>query len=317
MKLGSPEEQTAMLQEAEKNLKEAIRLNPSVLPAYLNLALVYEELGQKDNARDAFSALIDQPESDSDKQAAYLARLKRGNIYFEAGQNQLAVVDYQDAINLSPSPIGYFNLGQTHARLGQAELALDAFHHAIRLNSKYLEAYQRMGEVALQLKRYNEAIDAYSREIKIHQDGGNLAGQMVAHLNLGRAYRLSGNRNQEAQKEFKIAGDLSSKLSDDAIYTTISYEMGLTHYAAREMDKAADIFANSAEIFDIDGKPIQSIEARIYLARALKAQGETAEALQELDLAQEQLDKANLNPANPEVIRLNNEIALLRPTLTQ
>lgn len=307
----TPEVQASLLQEAEKNFKQAIRLKPTLLAAYLNLALIYDEMNRDDDAKDAFTALIERPESDSDPQAAYLARLKRGNLYFEAGQDQLAVVDYQDAVNLSPSPVGYFNLGQAHARLGQAELALDAFHHAIRLNPKYLQAFQRLGEVALQLKRYNDAIDAYTREIKMHQDGGNLAGQMVAHLNLGRAYRES-KQIEKAHEELQKAANLSTKLSDDAFFTVISYEMGLTHFAAGEMDVAADIFANSAEIFDIDGKPVQSIEARIYFARALTSLKDFSEALEELDLAEDQLNRSGLNPAEADAIRLKNEIAQYR-----
>jgi hypothetical protein len=173
-----------------------------------------------------------------------------------------------------------------------------------------------MGEVALQLKRYSAAIEAYTTEIKLHEDGGNLAGQMIAHLNLARVYRVTGNRFKDAQKEFDLAANLAAKLADDQIFTTISYEKGLTHYEAGEMEEAADIFANSAEIFDIDDKPRESIDARIYLAKALNAQGQTAEALQELNIAQKQLELADFDQANPDGLRLKNEIALLRPLLT-
>ncbi len=311
-----PQEKEPLLLEARKSLEQAIKLKPALLPAYLNLASIFEVLGDKEKAIDTFTGLIERPESDTDRQAAYLARLKRGNLYFESDQNRLAVVDYQDAVNLSPSPVGYFNLGQAHARINQPELALDAFQHAVHLNNKYLEAYQRMGEVALQIKKYNEAIAAYNQEIKLHEDGGNLAGQMIAHLNLGRAFRLSGNRYQEAQREFKLAANLSSKLGDDSLFTTITYEIGLTHFEANEMAEAIDIFANAAEIFDIDGEIRQSVEARIYLARALTAQGRTVEAQKELDLAEQQLadEGTQLDPTNLEDIRLKNEIAALRPS---
>jgi tetratricopeptide (TPR) repeat protein len=173
-----------------------------------------------------------------------------------------------------------------------------------------------MGEMALRLGRFREAAEAYLKEIKMHEEGGNLSGQMIAHLNLGRAYRLSGNRNEEAQKEFKVASALSAKLADDAIFTTISTEMGLTHLAANEFEKAADIFANNAEILEIDGKERQSVEARIYLARVLNAQGKKAEALQELDQAEKQLDDAGFDLTNPEDVRLKNDITILRTNLT-
>jgi tetratricopeptide (TPR) repeat protein len=311
---GPPEERAQLLEEARKNLEQAVRLKPELLPAYLNLAMVFEELGETEKAIQAYTDLLERPESDADSQAAYLALLRRGNLYFENKDDRLAVVDYQDAVAMSPSAIGYFNLGQTHARLGQSELALDAFHHAVNLNDQYMEAYQRLGELALQTNRSTEAIEAYTQELKLHQAGGNLAGQMVAHLNIGRAYRQLGEHTQEVLIELRQAADLAGKLADDLVFTSASYEMGLVHFGEDEMEEAAENFATSAELFDVLEQPYQSVEAGLFLARAFNAQGKTAEALTALETAEARLNEV-ANPTQPDHTRLQNEIATLRQTL--
>lgn len=314
--VGPPEEKAVLLDEARKSLEQAVRLKPELLPAYLNLALVFEELGEDEKAIQVYTNLLGQRESDADPQAAYLALLRRGNLYFEKKDDRLAVVDYQDAVALAPSAVGYFNLGQTHARLGQAELALDAFYHAVRLNDKYLEAYQRLGELALQTNRPEVAIEAYSQELKLHQAGGNLAGQMAAHLNSGRAYRQLGEHTQEALLELRQAADLAGKLEDDLVFTLASFEMGLVHFGEDEMGEAAEKFATSAELFDVLEQPYQSVQASVLLARALNAAGKTAETVQALETAEVRLDEIT-TPTQPDHARLQNEIETLRQTLSE
>jgi tetratricopeptide (TPR) repeat protein len=240
--------------------------------------------------------------------------LRRGNLYFEAQQYQLAIVDYQDAVDMSPDESGYFNLGQAYLRTGQLELALDAFRQTTRLNSNHLPAYQRLGEVALQLNHLNTASEAFSRELKLQEEEANLAGQMVAHLNLGRAYRRLGNRRQEAQRQLREAADLAGKLADDLVFTFASFEMGLVSFEEDRMEEAAEHFATAAELFDVLGQPQRSVETGLYLARALNAQSKTAEATQALDDAESRLN-AVFDQTKPEDVRLKNELNGLRQTI--
>ncbi|MFZ0549022.1 MAG: tetratricopeptide repeat protein [Candidatus Promineifilaceae bacterium] len=311
---GPSEEKDTLLDDARKNLEQAVKLKPELLPAYLNLATVYEELEETDKATQTYTNLLERPDSDSDQQVAYLARLRRGNLYFEEKDYRRAVIDYQDAVAISPSAIGYFNLGQAHARLNQSELALDAYHHAVSLNDSYMEAYQRLGELALQTNRFDEAIEAYTQELKLHEEGGNLAGQMFAHLNLGRSYRQSESHEQEALRELKQAADLAGRLADDLVFTSASYEMGLVYLSGRQFEEAAENFATSAELFDVLDQPYQSVEAGLLLARTLNAEGKTAEAKTALDTAETRLNGVAA-PNQVEQTRLQNEISALRQTL--
>lgn len=312
---GSPEEEKVeKLTEIANHYERSIRQKPSLLNAYLDLALVLEEIGNVEKARDTYTELIARPESEDDQTASYLARLRRGNLYFEAEQYQLAIVDYQDAVDMSPDESGYYNLGLAYLRTGQTEPALDAFRQTTRLNNKHLPAYQRLGELALDLNYLIDAADAFRRILQIQKEEGNLAGQMVAHLNLGRAFRRMGNRNQEAQRQLNEAADLAGKLADDLVFTSASFELGLLNYEEKQMEKAAEHFATAAELFDVLGEPQRSVESGLYLTRTLNAQGKTAEAVQALDDAESRLNTV-FDQTQPEDVRLQNEIIALRPTL--
>lgn len=313
----TPEERPQYLQEARENLQQAVKLKPEMLQAYLSLGTVYERLGNKAEAKKIYSDLLTRPESKSDKQAAYLGYLQRGNLLFEEGKNEEALSDYQNAVEISPTPIAYFNLGQTQARLNQPGLALEAFNHAVRLNDEYPEAYQRLGEMAFQLGRYNEAIDAFSRELTLRQENDNKPAQMIAHLNLGRSYRQLKNLSQDAIRELGKAADLGVQLRDDLVFTNASYEMGLTYYEIKEMAKAADQFSTAAELFDVLQPPrrLDSAEAGLFYARTLQDQGKTDEALKAITAAENRLN-AIVDQSTPGVARVQADLTTLRQSLS-
>jgi tetratricopeptide (TPR) repeat protein len=314
----SSDRREEVFSEVRRHFERAIEENPKLLNTYLDLAQILEQQGLNDLAMEKYSDLIARPESKDNPKASYLARLRRGNLLFNSGQYQSAIVDYDEALELERDESGFFNQGQAYLRTGQTELALGALRETVRLNMNHLPAYQQLGDLALQLNHYTEAAEAYTRVLKLQQEDDNLEGQMNAHLNLGRAYRMLGNRKQEALRELKAAADLAGKLANDLVFTAASYEMGLVLFKREpviqtieeQIEEAAVKFTTSAELFDVLNQPRQSVEAGLYLARALQVQGKTGEALQALEDAQTRLSKV-FDRNQPEDNRLQTEINTL------
>ncbi|NIW22587.1 tetratricopeptide repeat protein, partial [candidate division KSB1 bacterium] len=194
---GSPGDQRDdVFSKVRQHFERAIEENPNLLSTYLDLAQILEQQGLSDLAMEKYSDLIAQSSSKDNPKVSYLARLRRGNLLFNTGQYQSAIVDYDEALELERDESGFFNQAQAYLRTGQTELALGALRETVRLNINHLPAYQQLGDLALQLNHYTEAAEAYARVLKLQQEDDNLEGQMNAHLNLGRAYRMLGNRKQ-------------------------------------------------------------------------------------------------------------------------
>ena len=85
-------------------------------------------------------------------------------------------------------PPGFYNLGNTYARLGEADAAIAAYKHAIeQRNGNYSRAYNNLGVVLLRQGRWDEAYDALIAASKIEN-----FRYAEASYNLGRVYAARG-----------------------------------------------------------------------------------------------------------------------------
>jgi tetratricopeptide (TPR) repeat protein len=93
-------------------------------------------------------------------------------------------------------PPGFYNLGNSYARLGETESALNAYREAInQRKGKYSRAYNNMGVILLRLGRWDEAYEAFIGALKI--ESFNYA---EASYNLGRLYSARGQKDLAARE---------------------------------------------------------------------------------------------------------------------
>jgi tetratricopeptide (TPR) repeat protein len=114
--------------DAIRNFKLAIELNPQMARAYDNLGLCY---------------------------------------YYE-NQNDLAIENYKKAIQLDresvhPSPWPYLNLGITLQFLNRFTEAEENFREAIRLNPEFTQAHFQLGLVLEEMQRFDASIEELRR----------------------------------------------------------------------------------------------------------------------------------------------------------
>ena len=99
------------------------------------------------------------------------AYVDRGNKFYNQGDYQAAISDYDEAIRLDPEYArAYFNRGNAKDELGDVEGAISDYDEAIRLDPKYVGAYYNRGLAKGKLGKYFEAISDYDQAIRLDPD---------------------------------------------------------------------------------------------------------------------------------------------------
>ena len=115
-------------QDALESFRQALKLNPNFIKAYLGLGDAHVSLREYAKAvGDYGKAISMRPDK------ARLAYFKRGEINFLLGQFQQALADFQAAIGIDP------NFADAHFALGNTYFKLKSFEQAIACYSQTLD----------------------------------------------------------------------------------------------------------------------------------------------------------------------------------
>ena len=115
-------------------------------------------------------------------------RNNRGTVYIKLGQHQLAVEDFNHAIRINPDYTeAYYNLGLAYYSLGQYQRAIENYNEAIRLKPDVAEPYNNRGNTYNDLGLRQQAIEDYNQAIRIRPEYAE------AYNNRGVAYYFQGN----------------------------------------------------------------------------------------------------------------------------
>lgn len=171
------------------------------------------------------------------------AYINRGGAYVGQGNFQLAIRDYNKAIEINPENAkAYYNRGFVYKSAGNYQEALNNQSKAIELNPQYAEAYNNRGNIYNILGNYQEALKDLNKAIEInprdsiaYNNRGIVYNNLKiyrkaivdyngaielnpryaeAYFNRGRTYLKTGNSKQ-ALIDFKKADKLGLKQARD------------------------------------------------------------------------------------------------------
>jgi tetratricopeptide (TPR) repeat protein len=183
---------------AEAAYREALRVAPDFINAWLSLGILLRGLGRPDEAEQAQrEALRLDPHS-------YLAHLNLGNALLDQQRPAEAADEFRLAIQLK------VDSAEAQNNLGRALLLMDDpkclghFQAALRLKPDYFLAAEGLGTTLKRLGDYEAAARALRLATQLQPDA------VEARLQLGDAYLATGKLN-EAVREFEhlIHGDPS------------------------------------------------------------------------------------------------------------
>src|SRR5215468_9510702 len=94
---------------------------------------------------------------------------KRASGYYERGQYDRAIEDYNQAIRLNPNHANAFsNRGVAYGRKGDYDRAIENYDQAIRLNPKYINAFYNRGNAYRRKRDYDRAVQNYDQVIRLN-----------------------------------------------------------------------------------------------------------------------------------------------------
>ena len=150
-----------------------------------------------DNTPDPVVTLREQIEAAPSAAERNRLRLKLSELLLNTGHKTEALAELNTiAKSDSFDPIGFYNLGNAFARLGDSEAAMSAYKTAIeQRKGGYARAYNNLGVLLLRAGRWDEAYDALLSALKLEN-----FRYAEASYNLGRVYAARGQDDLAARE---------------------------------------------------------------------------------------------------------------------
>ncbi len=116
--------------------------------------------------------------------------------------------DPPDSVN--PQARTLYDQGMEHYKKKQWNLAIQAYLQAMRIEPKFVEAWNNLGYCYRKVKDNQKALDAYRRAIELRPDF------KYAHEYIGRLYIAMGNRDM-AMRHYEILRRLDATLAGELL----------------------------------------------------------------------------------------------------
>jgi tetratricopeptide (TPR) repeat protein len=189
--------QCGMYANVETLWQTTLRLNPDCWLAHNNLGHSFFQQGQVDEAIAQFQKAV---EIEPDYAEAHN---NLGNGFFQLGRVDEAIAQYQKALQIMPDNAEVRdNLGNGFFQQGRMGEAVSQYQKALEIEPDYAEAHNNLGNGFFQLGRVDEAISQYRKALQIKPDYAD------AQFNLGRALLQKGSIDEAIphfQKALQIA----------------------------------------------------------------------------------------------------------------
>jgi S1-C subfamily serine protease len=135
---------------------QLINQNPRNATAYYNRGISYRETGKID------LALADYNRAIEINPRYFEAFNNRGNIYMARGDNRRALQEFDQAITINPQyAVAHNNRGEAYENMNQLEDAMTAYNRAIELNPRYARAYANRGDIWRKMGQRENAVADY------------------------------------------------------------------------------------------------------------------------------------------------------------
>ncbi len=127
---------------------------------YFNLGKIYRLRGEQDKALTYWKKAVEI------KPAFLEARMSLAELYKERGMYSEAIAQYKKAAEIVPKNWNvYFNLGLLYTKQGLSKEAAEYYEKAVKCNPNFAEAHYNLGLLYLKFGRFNEAAKLFQRII--------------------------------------------------------------------------------------------------------------------------------------------------------
>jgi tetratricopeptide (TPR) repeat protein len=164
------------VEEAERNCRRAVELNPRLPAVYVTLARILNGTGQYNLALEEIQKALDLGPLDAE------AQLTEAGVFASLGQQDAAENLFKTAAALRPENWdGYYELGAFYYRSGRNAEATVPFERALQITPDNSLVHATLGGVLQVLQKYAEAEQHLKRSIELQPS-------YTAYTNLGAFY---------------------------------------------------------------------------------------------------------------------------------
>jgi tetratricopeptide (TPR) repeat protein len=156
-------------EEALREYKKALELNPNYAQAYIQVGNYYDKLGKYPFALDQYRKAI----SINPKSAE--AYVQMGICYENMGKYTLSLDQQRKAITIDPNNVlAHVHMGYCYEMLNKYELALDQYRRAITINPEDAQSRYYAGILlGYKLKRISEGVSELETYLELEPDATN------------------------------------------------------------------------------------------------------------------------------------------------
>jgi predicted O-linked N-acetylglucosamine transferase (SPINDLY family) len=171
--------------EAERGFKEAAKIDPNHIDAYINLGFILGEQGKLDESveyyRRALAIKPDYPE----------IHFSIGVTLNEQGRLDEAMESYWCALAIKPDySEAYCNLGVMLGKQGKLDEAVESYQRALAINPDDAETLCNLGVALGKQGKLDEAVNSYQRSLSINPENAEV------YYNLGSALSEQGKLDE-------------------------------------------------------------------------------------------------------------------------
>jgi tetratricopeptide (TPR) repeat protein len=253
-----------LLAEAIGELRQAVTLDPSLIPAYLYLAHLYLDLSRPDRAKEELQAALNQAPGQPQLQAL-LAECER-----QLGNPNDALDLAQKALAANPSLAeARFYEGKALYDLGRRDEAIADFERVVKEGGQRFEVYSSLGTAYLDLGRADQAIDSLTDAIKMDPS------RPEPMIQLARAYRMKGD---VARAELPLAHartliGQAVTTADQQVERDWYVEEGVLRLQMKQIGAAARALKKAVDL-DSSFGPGHRYLAEVYIRQGLYTQAQ-------------------------------------------
>jgi eukaryotic-like serine/threonine-protein kinase len=165
------------LEESLTLLQHAVEIDPQFALAFIDLAAVYTDLGQREPATAAVKRAFELRGSVDEAHRLQIAATYNDLV---TGDILASIHNYKDWSDEYPrDPLPLLRLAERENQIGKPALALEAAQRALKLNPEDASIYAVLARTQLSLGQLVEAADICHQAIDRHLDGGQIHGILL------------------------------------------------------------------------------------------------------------------------------------------
>ncbi len=221
--------------------QEVIEREPNSDTAYLNLANVYEQMGDHSHAIEALEKVMELVrEGPKYNEARVRSGLLRAYQATREGNLEQAKAYVDDVLKVSPDSVVANNLaGDIFKQLGQLDDAQRAWEHALRVMPNNLDARLKLGTLFLDRNNYVDAVWELDRVVR---DGPNTPQAGQAALFLDRLTQSFGAQVNEMRTVAANKNAFKSRLLMNSSDVEAQFNLGVIYMQQGLFDEALTAF---------------------------------------------------------------------------